>query len=741
MPGALPLLPRQAAVLGLRPLAIFEAPPSAEPGYRRDIDGLRAVAVLAVILFHAAPWVPGGYVGVDVFFVISGFLITGQIASELDDGRFSLAAFWVRRVRRIWPAAFVMTCAVLAAGWLMLMPSDYWHTAKDAMAQALMVANIHLWKNMPLGYFAPTSDTRPLLHVWSLAVEEQFYVFLPLVMMALWRLGRNRCAWLLGIIAMASFTSSIAWLPSQPRAVFYLLPFRAWELLLGSLVALGMARPLRMADEATGGGRSLVPLRLLAEAGSMLGLCAILVCCFSYTKHTAFPAAAALPPCLGAALVITACGSRAGRAPLVKRMLSLQPLPSIGKLSYSLYLWHWPMLAFIRYCVTEPAVPSLVAMAALLPVSYLSWKWIEQPFRSRSGDADRVSPRRSMTITAWRPVLVGALAWAVVYAGGGLIARKGGIGSRLSPAERRFMESCKLAVQVKRFEIVPYHERESFLERPIPATPDRDLFPRLGAEAVVGRPDFLLWGDSHGQAIGTVIDSVARMQGVYGHAALMPGTPPLPGVWSGVKPSERLISEKWSRVVIDWIRTHRPRHILVCGYWKGHAGVQIDGSGRPGDIRFGGLSYGLQRLLSECKAVDARLTVMLQAPTQKELPAQRVLRAHLFGRAIDLVGIDRAASEAQQSAIVAAVEGVASDELSVINLADPFFGPNGMSSVGDDGRSWYFDTNHISAYGAERVLSATLGDLMEMLATERGDAMTADPPPAEFLDGLQRGAR
>jgi hypothetical protein len=303
------------------------------------------------------------------------------------------------------------------------------------------------------------------------------------------------------------------------------------------------------------------------------------------------------------------------------------------------------------------------------------------------------------------------------------------------------MESCKLAVQVKRFEIVPYHERDSFLERPIPTTPDSDLFPRLGAESVVGRPDFLLWGDSHGQAIGPVIDSVARMQGVYGHAALMPGTPPLPGVWSGVKPSERLISEKWSRVVIDWIRTHRPRHVLVCGFWKGHAGVRIDGSGRAGDIRVGGLSYGLQRLLSECKAVDARLMVMLQVPTQKEVPAQRVLRAHLFGRAIDLVGIDQAASDAQQSAIVAAVEGFSSDELSVINLADPFFGPNGMSGVGDDGRSWYFDTNHISAYGAERVLRATLGDLMETLATERGDAVTADPPPAEFLDGLTRGAR
>ena len=179
----------------------------------------------------------------------------------------------------------------------------------------------------------------------------------------------------------------------------------------------------------------------------------------------------------------------------------------------------------------------------------------------------------------------------------------------------------------------------------------------------------------------------------------------------------------------------------MCGYWKAHAGVRIDVAGSPGNVRGGGLSYGLQRLLSACKAVDARMTVMLQVPTQEKRPSQRVLIAHYSGQAIDLVGIDRAALDAQQSAIVAAVEGLASDEVSVVNLADPFFGSSGLSSVGDDGGSWYFDTNHISAYGAERVLSATLGDLMEALVTERGDSDTTDPPRTDFLDGLQRGVR
>lgn len=711
--------------------AVFAGPCSTSVGYRRDIDGLRAVAVLAVMLFHAAPWVPGGYVGVDVFFVISGFLITGQIAADLDDRRFSLAAFWVRRVRRIWPAAFVVTLAVLAVGWLLLMPRDFVTTAKDAMAQALMLANMHLWKNVPQGYFAPSSDSRPLLHMWSLAVEEQFYVFLPLVMMASWRVGRKRCAWLLGIVAMASFAFSVAWLPSQPKAVFYLLPFRAWELLLGSLVALVAARPCARSGVASGGVSRSAVWRLLAEAGSMLGLGMILGCCFRYGKSTSFPAAAALPPCVGAALIIAACVSSTGQVPIVNRLLSLQPLPTIGKLSYSLYLWHWPVLAFMRYCVAEPTIQSLVvALVAVLPVSYASWRWIEQPFRLRSSHAPPENTVRSMTIAAWRPVLVGGLAWMAVCAAAGLIVRKAGIPSRLTPVERRFVESSGFSPGTDRFVTVGFNDRERFLDRSMPAAQDRDVFPRVGAESVAGRPDFLLWGDSHGQAISAALDSAARRHGVCGHAALMGLTPPLPGVWNGMTPRERLVCEKWSQVVVEWIRAHRPRHVLLCGYWKGYRYVRrIDGSGRPADTPAGFLPYGLQRLLSECEAVGARVTVMLQVPQQDELPAQRVVVAHCLGRAIDLEGVDRAAVDSQQATIVAAIASVAADELHVVNLADPFFGPNGLSRVGDDGGSWYFDRNHISGYGAERLLGALLGDLMEMMAAERRDAVTPPPSP------------
>jgi len=704
---------------------------SADTSYRSDIDGLRALAVLAVILFHATRWAPGGFVGVDVFFVISGFLITGQIAADLDEERFSLATFWGRRVRRIWPAAFVVTCAVLTAGWFVMVPKDYATTAGDAQAQAIMLANVHLWKNVEQGYFAPSSDLRPLLHMWSLAVEEQFYVFLPLVMMVAWRYGRRRCAWLLGALALASLVLGVRWLPSQPKAVFYLLPFRAWELLIGSLVAL--VSPWRHGtpdDQPDVVPRPAWP-RLLAEVGSMLGLGLILVSSLAYTKNTTFPAAAAMPPCIGAALIIAACARPSGSMPLVNRMLAVQPLPMIGRLSYSLYLWHWPVLAFMRYCLVEPSVRwTSAAMVAVVPVAYLAWRWIEQPFRIRPGHADADRPVRSMTIAAWRPVLVGTIAWIAVYMAGGLIAKQRGMDSRFNAVERQFIDSSRFVANRNRLLGIGFKERHNFLDRSLRMSRDGDVFPKIGAESAPGGPDFLLWGDSHARAISDVVDSAARRHGVYGHAALMGGTVPLPGVWNGSKHQDLLVCEKWSATVIDWIRIHRPRHVVVCGNWATYPRVRrIDGDGRRTDPVADVLADALKLLIGQCDAVGARVTLLLQVPTQDLIPAQRVIRAHLAGRPIDLSGVSRAVVDRQQANIAAAVAIVASERLRVINLADPFFGPNGVSVVGDDGGSWYFDRDHVSAYGAERRFTVVLEDMMGIMAAERSNHVPSQNEP------------
>ena len=255
--------------------------------YRLDIDGLRALAVLAVVFYHCGIGLPGGFVGVDVFFVISGYLITSIISADLDRGSFSLISFWDRRIRRIWPASVVVTAFTLLAGWFLLVPLDYARTAGDAFAQATMWANIRFW--LRLDYFAEAIDLVPLLHMWSLAVEEQFYLVLPLLLIVLHRFGRRVTLIAIVATALASFVSAVVLVPKHPMAAFFLLPSRMWELLVGCALALVSLPRL--------GPRSIGWL----EAAGLLSVVAPF---FVYDKTTPFPGAAALFPCLGTAALI-----------------------------------------------------------------------------------------------------------------------------------------------------------------------------------------------------------------------------------------------------------------------------------------------------------------------------------------------------------------------------------------------------------------------------------------------------
>jgi peptidoglycan/LPS O-acetylase OafA/YrhL len=345
---------------------------TATAAYRRDIDGLRSLAIVPVLLYHThVPGFTGGYVGVDIFFVISGYLITGIIAREIDLGTFSLVRFYERRARRILPALFAMIAVVLAvASWLYL-PADFALVPQSMLMALLFVSNI--WAFLNTGYFNEGAKSAPLLHCWSLAVEEQFYIGFPILLWLIARyMPRGRGAVLVGA-ALLSLAWAIWKQTHKDGFAFYMLPPRAWELFAGALLATGTIPAVRSP--------------LVREILAATGLCLIAFAVFAYNPHTVFPGVTAIVPVLGSALLIHCAPQTAAG-----RLLSL-PLPvGIGLISYSLYLWHWPLVVFTEYATSTPlaGLTRIAVIAASLVMAWLSWRFVERPFR----DTSRFSRRR-----------------------------------------------------------------------------------------------------------------------------------------------------------------------------------------------------------------------------------------------------------------------------------------------------------------------------------------------------------
>jgi len=385
-------------------------PSSARRAYRPDIDGLRAVAVLMVVAYHIG-WtaLPGGFVGVDVFFVISGYLIGSMIIEDVSAGRFSLMGFYERRVRRIFPALVAMLLGTSVLACLYLLPSEMRLYGRSMVAATFSLSNFYFSLNS--GYFVPWAGTLPLLHTWSLAIEEQFYVVFPLLVLLLYRF-RPRALWVVLLsLALASFGLSLRGALAQRSVDFYMPQTRAWELLLGVLIAWpGLAAPRG---------------RLQREGAGLLGLVFVVASGLWLSEAMPMPGYAALMPCLGAALLILAgCwgGSLAGLG------LCWSPIVFVGRISYSLYLWHWPVLVFLRLSDRFPAgryeiVAKVGALVAMMTLATLSWRYVETPFRYGK----------------WRPggprlfAMAGAAALLLATIGLGAVATSGFPG-RFSPA-------------------------------------------------------------------------------------------------------------------------------------------------------------------------------------------------------------------------------------------------------------------------------------------------------------------
>lgn len=337
--------------------------------YRPDIDGLRAVSVLAVIFYHLGfSFIAGGYLGVDVFFVISGYVITLSVMSMLESDQFSILEFYNRRIKRIFPALAFMLLLTWIGAYFILLPDSFVDYSKSLASASAFASNIYFWQS--INYFNAASDMKPLLHTWSLSVEEQYYIFMPVFLVIMYRFFNSKFLPVLAVLILLSFVLSCIALTKAPTANFYLLPTRAWELLLGAFVAFIPRKQF------------LKPfvLKLLGLVGAIL----IVVSILFYNHNLAFPAYGALAPCLGAAIIIWVgsqhnLGAKRG----VNRLLGAKPLVFIGLISFSLYLIHWPLIVFFKYYRLDvlTTIDVTIILVLTLTLSLFSWQFIEKPFR------------------------------------------------------------------------------------------------------------------------------------------------------------------------------------------------------------------------------------------------------------------------------------------------------------------------------------------------------------------------
>jgi len=333
--------------------------------YRPEIDGLRALAVLPVILFHAGfELFSGGFVGVDVFFVISGYLITSLLVEDIENKRFSILHFYERRARRILPALFLVMLVCIPFAWMWMLPDQMKNFSQSLVAVSLFASNILFWKES--GYFEADAIEKPLLHTWSLAVEEQYYVLFPIFLILAWRFGKNRVFWMIVVMAAISLLLSEWGWRNKATANFYLAPTRAWELFAGSIAAFIVQK------------QGVQKNNLLA----LVGFVAIIFSIFIYDETTPFPSVYALVPVIGVVLLVL----YADEETLTAKLLSTKGLVGIGLISYSAYLWHQPLFAFARVRLVDNPSPLLMATLSItsIALAFLSWRFVESPFRKKN---------------------------------------------------------------------------------------------------------------------------------------------------------------------------------------------------------------------------------------------------------------------------------------------------------------------------------------------------------------------
>ena len=638
--------------------------------YRADIDGLRAVAILLVVLFHSGVTpLQGGFIGVDLFFVISGFLIGGIISKEISQGRFSFYQFYLRRVRRIAPALFFMMTILLLLGGLLLSPLEFSQLAKYSVAVFISVPNMLLLKSGD--YFSSDADLNPLLMTWSLGVEEQFYIVLPFILLLASRLKRSMASVVL-VLSLISLAACIWLTPLASTHAFYLLPTRAWELGAGALLALWRPQPLQ--------GRA-------ASLLNLLGWIMIITASALLTKENSFPGAWALVPVFAACLIIGA------RSELNQLMLENAPMRFIGKISYSWYLWHWPLLSLARICSDHPLTvwQGLAISSLALVIAWLSWRFVEQPFR-QAGNTTR-----------W--VIPGYCASSLMAAGAMvLLWQTGGMKSRVSETVVNG-ESWKISAQ-----------RNPCLLDFGANFPSR----QVECQPVADRPGVALIGDSHAAALRASVAGYAERQHKPLFQLTKAACPFLIGATRVVaqmpKHTQQCID--FNQDVLKMVLSDKIDEVVISAYWASGMSL-LPGSGfsdidHPEKSNLEALQAGMDQVIAQLRQAGKKVTLIEDAPSvdvdplryshNRNMPIRRELSAWLGKwEAPPLLSARTLQFQFPEDAVESLLKSYQQQGVRVLSLRDNLCNAQGCM-ITQEGLPLYYDNNHLSPFGGEIAL-------------------------------------
>jgi peptidoglycan/LPS O-acetylase OafA/YrhL len=627
--------------------------------YRPDIDGLRAVAVLLVLMFHLGLGVPGGYVGVDVFFVISGYLITGIIKSDIEQGDFSFGGFYARRARRILPALLVVLLFSSVAALIILLPSDLERYAKSVAAAFLSVSNFWFWSQG--GYFGSAAEMAPLLHTWSLAVEEQFYILLPMTLLLLYRWAPRWIGRLLLLAFVGTFAASAWFVSTRTPEVFYFSPFRAWELLLGSLLAMH-----RLPGITSNLHRQWI---------AALGLLLIIVPAFILTSRSLFPGPAAALPCIGAALLIWIGTS--GES-VTTKLLESRVLVFIGLISYSLYLWHWPLLVFTKHVVGEILGLDArlgIGLASLVLATF-SWRFIETPFRSRL----RITTRQAWVFSSATVALLGGMVVTVVLSHG---------------LQNRFTPEVAALDRARTRELV----RSECINLRVPL--NANTVCRIGA---TDGPTVLVWGDSYAHAMLPAFDAAFKRMGVAAWFAAETGCPPLPTARVSFQGRDNWRCREFNHKMVNFVGTQPLlNQVVLAAAWDSYTNeasgyqLRVNGAGDSATALKQSLEVLLQQL--GVNGENRSLIVVGQVPTYGWSVPYKMLLSQLKGEPIaPLKRVDWREKSVVSRSLFEQLAGA--QRITFIESADWFCATGACRYATDQDQPLYWDSGHINPEGA-----------------------------------------